>query len=367
MSPTAIKAATLEMEIRARENPPKADDSSSLNLNTEEFEEDLDNSVDSSDKMDEDSVSNITEIETGDDVPKTEDALEKVEKTNVSTMLEKKAAAPELKIAPHLLIARPELQKMSHEDEDSNLSMERHLAIDENERSQSPDTMKRNIEKIIAEQKALIEQKAQEEMKMQAEIRAQIEMQRKPDNLSDSPTPMDVSQDSPGDPNKPFTGSAERIINPERDNYDVDKITECWKCKEMFPSRKVLVRHLKEHNIDLPFKCYLCDASYESRLDCLNHQADGHDSDWKILKEKNKVNDIEVFSIHMDKVVENNCNKLDSGSLLEIPGTGGDETKMEVISADYMQRKVYCSLCPKRFWSLQDLRRHMRSHTGKLM
>ena len=37
----------------------------------------------------------------------------------------------------------------------------------------------------------------------------------------------------------------------------------------------------------------------------------------------------------------------------------------EVANTDYLQRKVHCSLCLKRFWSLQDLRRHMRSHTGK--
>ena len=165
-------------------------------------------------------------------------------------------------------------------------------------------------------------------------------------------------------PSKSFTGSAERQINPERDNYNVDKITNCWKCGERFVSRKLLVRHLKEHNIDLPYKCYLCDASYEKRKDCLNHQERKHSSDWKILKEKNKVDDIEVFSKHMDKVVENNCNKVDQGSILEIPPQTADDMKMEVVSADYMQRKVYCSLCPKRFWSLQDLRRHMRSHTG---
>ena len=38
----------------------------------------------------------------------------------------------------------------------------------------------------------------------------------------------------------------------------------------------------------------------------------------------------------------------------------------EVAASDFLQRKVQCSLCVKRFWSLQDLRRHMRSHTGKL-
>lgn len=162
-----------------------------------------------------------------------------------------------------------------------------------------------------------------------------------------------------------FTGSGERQINPERDNYNVDKITSCWKCSEKFVSRKLLVRHLKEHNIDLPFKCYLCDASYETRKSCLDHQETAHSSDWKILKEKNKVDNVDIFAKHMDKVVENNCNKVDQGAVLEIPGQNADDPKMEVVSADYMQRKVYCSLCPKRFWSLQDLRRHMRSHTGE--
>ncbi|XP_062584858.1 ras-responsive element-binding protein 1-like isoform X1 [Saccostrea cucullata] len=175
---------------------------------------------------------------------------------------------------------------------------------------------------------------------------------------------MEDSSPKPS-PTPEFTGSAERQINPERDNYNVDKITNCWKCNEKFVSRKLLVRHLKEHNIDLPFKCYLCDASYETRKSCLDHQESAHSSDWKILKEKNKVDNVDTFARHMDKVVENNCNKVDQGAMLEIPGQNADDPKMEVVSADYMQRKVYCSLCPKRFWSLQDLRRHMRSHTGE--
>ena len=340
MSPAAIKAATLEMESRAAENPPQLDDSENLETPhldmTNDEDEDLENSVGSSDKMED-----YSEMEMPDD-------LVIDEGRNDSPMEEEPSMA-----------AENDDNKLEEKEEKSD---EEKDDVDRSGGISTPD-----IERIIAQQKAIIQQKAELEMKIQAEIRAQIEAQKKqqePRTESVSPSSLELKYDPSDLLLKPFSGSAERIINPERDNYDVDKITECWKCSCMFPSRKILVRHLKEHNIDLPFKCYLCDASYDSRVECLNHQAVMHKSDWSILKDKNKVVDIEVFSVHMDKVVENNCNKLDTGSILEIPGQGLDDGKMEVISADYMQRKVYCSLCPKRFWSLQDLRRHMRSHTG---
>ena len=163
-------------------------------------------------------------------------------------------------------------------------------------------------------------------------------------------------------------------INPERDNYNVDKITQCWKCGLEFPLRKLLVRHLKDHNIDLPFKCYLCDASYDKRQDCLQHQERFHPQDWGVLKDKNGVDSVDRFSTRMDKLVEKHC----QGAVLQGPekpggcvdedredsGPGLEEGLMDSVTSDYQQRKVYCSLCPKRFWSLQDLRRHMRSHTG---
>lgn len=348
MSPAAIKAATLEMESRAAENPPQLDDSANLEMNTIDMtieeDDELENSVGSSDKMDD-----YSEMDMPDDLV--------IDESRDETPMEESSAVQE----------NEETEK-SDKDEKSDEEKETERVSG----SGLPSTAglsESDIEKIIAQQKAIIQQKAELEMKIQAEIRAQIEAQKKQqESRTDSVSPSSVDLKYDSDLlMKPFAGSAERIINPERDNYDVDKITECWKCNCMFPSRKILVRHLKEHNIDLPYKCYLCDASYDSRVECLNHQADSHKSDWSILKEKNKVNEIEAFSVHMDKVVENNCNKLDAGSVLEIPGQGLDDGKMEVISADYMQRKVYCSLCPKRFWSLQDLRRHMRSHTGKFL
>ena len=341
MSPAAIKAATLEMESRAAENPPELDESENLEMNnldmTNEEDEDLDNSVASSDKMDD-----YTEMDMPDDLV--------IDESRDESPMEEE---------PSVVAENDDNPKSEEKDDKSDEEK------DEGEKPAGISTP--DIEKIIAQQKAIIQQKAELEKKIQAEIRAQIEAQKKQQDLrneSVSPSSVELKYDPTDLLLKPFSGSAERIINPERDNYDVDKITECWKCSSIFPSRKILVRHLKEHNIDLPYKCYLCDASYDLRVECLNHQAHMHKSDWSILKEKNKVMDIEAFSVHMDKVVENNCNKLDTGSVLEIPGQGLDDGKMEVISADYMQRKVYCSLCPKRFWSLQDLRRHMRSHTG---
>lgn len=163
-------------------------------------------------------------------------------------------------------------------------------------------------------------------------------------------------------------------INPERDNYNVDRITKCWKCNANFDSRKVLLRHLKEHNIDNSFKCYLCDASYDSRAECLEHTMNFHPHDWHMLREKNKCYNIADYSINMERLVAETIENLGLGegssmlSLQDGEKNEGDENNKEGIDktdSDYTQRKVFCSFCVKRFWSLQDLRRHMRSHTGK--
>lgn len=154
------------------------------------------------------------------------------------------------------------------------------------------------------------------------------------------------------------------LVNPERDNYNVDRITECWQCKMVFDCRKSLLRHLKEHGVDLPFKCYLCDASFETRLASLEHKEREHLSDWTMLRDKNRVgDDLADFSSFVEHVVEE---ALAGGTAAPVTARRTrDGVELDLrLESDYAQRKVFCSLCPKRFWSLQDLRRHMRSHTG---
>ena len=157
-------------------------------------------------------------------------------------------------------------------------------------------------------------------------------------------------------------------INPERDNYNVDRITGCWKCGQQFDSRKMLLRHLKDHNIDYSYKCYLCDASFESRAVCLRHTQDAHRHDWVLLRDKNKCHDIDGYSSGIEAQVHETLANLGlatehADELTAVARSDVSDDKGN-LDSDYAQRKVFCSFCVKRFWSLQDLRRHMRSHTG---
>ncbi|XP_005101567.2 uncharacterized protein LOC101861292 [Aplysia californica] len=225
-----------------------------------------------------------------------------------------------------------------------------------------------------------------------------------------------------------------RNLSPGEELLVEDTIKR-WKNDTDSVSRKLQLKSPKESSSssspDLPFKCYLCEASYTSRVECLQHQSQSHSAEWDILKDKNDVGSIQVFATRLDKMIDKQSKKgkevlakqqakekeevgdatekaaseEDNTKCREVPGgvltrskdnkvernKDGDETEsidgeainhapsyecsgdegtdpsflQEVVSTDYLQRKVHCSLCPKRFWCLQDLRRHMRSHTGE--
>ncbi|RZC38419.1 ras-responsive element-binding protein 1, partial [Asbolus verrucosus] len=99
-------------------------------------------------------------------------------------------------------------------------------------------------------------------------------------------------------------------------------------------------------NSDLPFKCHLCDGSFGERQDALDHIKDRHFSEYELLMSKN--------------ALDSNATTPDDGGHHE-----DEENDMRGKFPDYSNRKVICAFCMRRFWSAEDLRRHMRTHTGE--
>lgn len=91
---------------------------------------------------------------------------------------------------------------------------------------------------------------------------------------------------------------------------------------------------------DLPFKCHLCDGSFADRVGCLEHIKNMHIQDFAVLMQKVQLE------------TEENVN----GS------PDDDEHDRKGKYPDYANRKVICAFCLRRFWSTEDLRRHMRTH-----
>ncbi|XP_050509670.1 zinc finger E-box-binding homeobox 1 [Diabrotica virgifera virgifera] len=99
-------------------------------------------------------------------------------------------------------------------------------------------------------------------------------------------------------------------------------------------------------NSDLPYKCHLCEGSFAERQDALDHIREKHISEYALLMSKNA---------------------LESGNPPQEEQTTNDDDDVEIRGKfpDYSNRKVICAFCMRRFWSAEDLRRHMRTHTGE--
>lgn len=104
---------------------------------------------------------------------------------------------------------------------------------------------------------------------------------------------------------------------------------------------------------DLPFKCHLCDGSFSERVACLEHIKQIHSADFAILMAKVTLEtDPEVMASPDDEDVS-----IGMGNNAVFDNKGK--------YPDYANRKVICAFCLRRFWSTEDLRRHMRTHSGE--
>ncbi|KAJ2941313.1 hypothetical protein O0L34_g3512 [Tuta absoluta] len=90
----------------------------------------------------------------------------------------------------------------------------------------------------------------------------------------------------------------------------------------------------------LVFKCHLCEASFGDRAASLAHLSAEHSSEYEQLVSKGA---------------------LDAASDRSESADDDERGKFP----DHANRKVVCAFCIRRFWSAEDLRRHMRTHSGE--
>ncbi|XP_033323308.2 uncharacterized protein LOC117218773 isoform X1 [Megalopta genalis] len=102
---------------------------------------------------------------------------------------------------------------------------------------------------------------------------------------------------------------------------------------------------------DVPFKCHLCDCGFSERQDCLEHIKMKHKKSYAVLMAKGALDmDIDTVEDHQQPPPQHHP-------------SDGEEKRGRF--PDYSNRKVVCAFCMRRFWSAEDLRRHMRTHTGE--
>jgi len=102
------------------------------------------------------------------------------------------------------------------------------------------------------------------------------------------------------------------------------------------------------HCDELPFKCYLCDDGRSTKDDALHHLKVSHPEDYETLLAKG------AFDCTATEV---------STSPLNNEEDTFDNLRGQF--PDYTNRRVICLFCMRKFWSAEDLRRHVRTHTGE--
>lgn len=90
-------------------------------------------------------------------------------------------------------------------------------------------------------------------------------------------------------------------------------------------------------------------SRFSERQDALEHMHLKHQQEYETLVAKGALESPEESSTYMSNTenAEDNFDHLRG----KFP--------------DYINRKVTCAFCLRRFWSAEDLRRHMRTHTGE--
>lgn len=138
----------------------------------------------------------------------------------------------------------------------------------------------------------------------------------------------------------------------------------CRVCKKSFRYATTLARHERAHlseETQTPAAMEESPAGKEEETESNAIKLDEEEQEMEAEEEEGGVKGVESEAGESESEEEKDKEERSDEEASE-PKTseGGEATGGRVD-----KRKKICNVCSKRFWSLQDLTRHMRSHTGK--
>lgn len=174
-------------------------------------------------------------------------------------------------------------------------------------------------------------------------------------NVVSEPTELKLSETQQEQPE-----AAEPAVEPE-DPPSEEFPHTCNTCKKTFRHAVTLSRHQKIHLQDNQNEAGGRKGKNQPLVS--SQPADTSPSPIKEAEQETGAADKEENSSVVESGAEEEekegqkeeRNEEEEGGSSELESAGGKPDK----------RKKICNVCTKRFWSLQDLTRHMRSHTGK--
>ena len=118
-----------------------------------------------------------------------------------------------------------------------------------------------------------------------------------------------------------------------------------------------------------PFKCHLCDDGFPDRKEALEHLRSAHSKQFEGWLARGAFDVAPIDEAAMQpqnglggQQANPQASPCENGGAAAAEDGCFDQIRGKF--PDYANRKIVCLFCLRKFWSAEDLRRHVRSHTG---
>ncbi|XP_002741686.1 ras-responsive element-binding protein 1 isoform X2 [Saccoglossus kowalevskii] len=172
------------------------------------------------------------------------------------------------------------------------------------------------------------------------------------------------------------SSNASSSSSPKKRGRRASERIACDICSKQFKYATTLTRHMRIHTLAHPFKCTDCNARFTTKFNCQRHIMKIHSKNKEDVlyihetlsdedSNEKAVSNTATPVVSADPVVEMEPNEPDvqSNTLSFVEVKFDNKGNSCKIPENYHQRKKKCEICQKRFWSKQELQRHLRTHS----